>query len=188
MFLIYNTIIIITIFIMIKEDVVVRFAPSPTGYLHIGSVRTAIVNYIFCKSMGPNSKFFLRIEDTYKTRSDENLVNIIYQNLKWLNIEYDGSPIVQSHNVERHIQVANELLDTGNAYYCFCSSEQIESYKNLCKQKYSCDCQHLTFDEIQIIKKTKCPTVRIKVNTLDNQQHITVDDLIKNKLKLILMN
>ena len=99
---------------------ITRFAPSPTGNLHIGSARTALINYIF-KSQQPNSKLYLRIEDTDKKRSTEEFKNNIISGLKWLGIHWDGEPQIQSQNIKRHLAIANNLLTNKNAYKCICT-------------------------------------------------------------------
>ena len=103
---------------------ITRFAPSPTGNLHIGSARTALINYI-CKSKNNNSKLYLRIEDTDKDRSKEEFKNNILSGLKWLGIDWDIEPQIQSHNINRHLEIANKLLDNGNAFKCVCSEEEL---------------------------------------------------------------
>jgi glutamyl-tRNA synthetase len=87
---------------------IVRFAPSPTGYLHVGGARTAIINYAFAKATG--GKFLLRIEDTDKERSTDEYINTIYDSLKWLNLAHDEEPVIQSHRCGRHVEVAKDLL------------------------------------------------------------------------------
>ena len=113
--------------------VATRFAPSPTGPLHIGGVRTALFNWLFSKNQG--GKFYLRIEDTDKERSKEEYKNQIIQSLKWIGIEHDGEEYIQSKKINDHIDVANELLKNGNAYKCYCSNEEIEEQKKRSRQK-----------------------------------------------------
>ena len=115
------------------SKVATRFAPSPTGALHIGGVRTALFNWLFSKNQ--KGTFHLRIEDTDKERSkDEHKIQII-KSLKWLGIEHDGEEYIQSAKINDHINVANELLKNGNAYKCYCSTEEIEEQKKRAKQK-----------------------------------------------------
>ena len=115
------------------SKVATRFAPSPTGPLHIGGVRTALFNWLYSKNQ--KGTFHLRIEDTDKERSkDEHKIQII-KSLKWLGIEHDGEEYVQSTKINDHINVANELLKNGNAYKCYCSSEEIEEQKKRARQK-----------------------------------------------------
>ena len=115
------------------SKVATRFAPSPTGALHIGGVRTALFNWLYSKNQ--KGTFHLRIEDTDKERSkDEHKIQII-KSLKWIGVEHDGKECIQSTKVDDHINVANELLKSGNAYKCYCSTEEIEEQKKRAKQK-----------------------------------------------------
>ncbi len=115
------------------SKVATRFAPSPTGALHIGGVRTALFNWLFSKNQ--KGTFHLRIEDTDKDRSkDEHKIQII-KSLKWLGIEHDGKEYIQSSKINDHIKVANELLKNGNAYKCYCTTEEIEEQKKRARQK-----------------------------------------------------
>ena len=115
------------------SKVATRFAPSPTGALHIGGVRTALFNWLFSKNQ--KGTFHLRIEDTDKERSkDEHKIQII-KSLKWLGIEHDGEEYIQSSKLNDHVKVANELLKNGNAYKCYCSTEEIEEQKKRARQK-----------------------------------------------------
>ena len=115
------------------SKVATRFAPSPTGALHIGGVRTALFNWLYSKKQ--KGSFYLRIEDTDKERSkDEHKIQII-KSLKWIGIEHDGDEYIQSTKIDDHIKVAKELLKSGNAYKCYCSSKEIEEQKKRAKQK-----------------------------------------------------
>ena len=115
------------------SKVATRFAPSPTGALHIGGVRTALFNWLFSKNQ--KGTFHLRIEDTDKERSkDEHKIQII-KSLNWLGIKHDGEEYIQSTKINDHINIANELLKNGNAYKCYCSSEEIEEQKKRARQK-----------------------------------------------------
>ncbi|MDC1138557.1 glutamate--tRNA ligase [Candidatus Pelagibacter sp.] len=115
------------------SKVATRFAPSPTGALHIGGIRTALFNWLYSKNQ--KGTFHLRIEDTDKERSkDEHKFQII-KSLKWIGIDYDGDEYIQSTKIDDHIKVANELLKNGNAYKCYCSIEEIEDQKKKAKQK-----------------------------------------------------
>ena len=109
-----------------------RFAPSPTGPLHIGGIRTALFNWLLAKKN--NGKYFLRIEDTDKERSKDEFKEQIISSLAWLGIKHDGKEYIQSKNVEKHISVANELIKKGFAYYCYCSEQDIENQKELAKK------------------------------------------------------
>ena len=113
--------------------VATRFAPSPTGALHIGGVRTALFNWLYSKNK--NGSFHLRIEDTDKERSKDEHKTQIIKSLKWIGIEHDGDEYIQSTKIDDHINIANELLKSGNAYKCYCSSEEIEEQKKRARQK-----------------------------------------------------
>ena len=113
--------------------VATRFAPSPTGPLHIGGVRTALFNWLFSKNN--NGKFYLRIEDTDKERSKNEYKNQIIQSLKWIGIEYDEKEYIQSQKIDKHTKVASELLKKGFAYKCYCSEEEIKEQKEKAKKK-----------------------------------------------------
>jgi len=114
-------------------NVATRFAPSPTGALHIGGVRTALFCWLYSKNK--KGTFHLRIEDTDKERSKDEHKNQIIKSLKWIGIEHDGEIYIQSTKINDHISVANELLKNGHAYKCYCSSEEIEEQKKRAKQK-----------------------------------------------------
>ena len=104
-----------------------RFAPSPTGYLHIGGARTALFAWLWAKKN--DSKFVLRIEDTDKERSTQDSVEAILQGIDWLGLSYDEGPIYQSDRFERYKEVISQLLDNGKAYYCECTKERLEEMR-----------------------------------------------------------
>jgi glutamyl-tRNA synthetase len=105
----------------------VRFAPSPTGFLHIGSARTALFNYLFAKHCG--GKYLLRIEDTDRERSTPEAVAAIFSSLKWLGIKADEEPIFQFSRFQRHAEVAKQLLNEGKAYHCYCSPDELQAMR-----------------------------------------------------------
>ncbi len=115
------------------KKVATRFAPSPTGPLHIGGVRTALFNWLYSKNQ--KGDFYLRVEDTDKERSKSKYKDQIIKSLKWIGINYDGEEYIQSKKIEDHIKVANELLRKGHAYKCYCSNEEIEEQKKRARQK-----------------------------------------------------
>ena len=144
------------------KKVATRFAPSPTGALHIGGVRTALFNWLYSKNQKGN--FYLRIEDTDKERSKEKYKDQIIQSLKWLGINHDGEEYIQSKKINDHIKVANELLKNGYAYRCYCSNEEIEEQKKRAKQKkipYVYDRKWRNKDEKEAPKDIK-PVLRFK--------------------------
>ena len=115
------------------KKVATRFAPSPTGPLHIGGVRTALFNWLYSKNK--KGSFYLRIEDTDKERSKEEYKEQIIKSLKWIGFENDESEYIQSKKINDHIKIANELVKNGHAYKCYCSNEEIEEQKLRAKQK-----------------------------------------------------
>ena len=144
------------------SNVATRFAPSPTGALHIGGIRTALFCWLYSKNK--KGTFHLRIEDTDKERSkDEHKIQII-KSLKWIGIEHDGEEYIQSTKINEHVNIANELLKNGHAYKCFCSTEEIEEQKKRSKQKklpytYNRKCRKL--NESDVPKNIK-PVIRFK--------------------------
>jgi len=113
--------------------VATRFAPSPTGPLHIGGIRTALFNWLFSKNN--KGKFYLRIEDTDKERSKDLYKKQIVESLTWIGINYDDKEYIQSKNINEHKKIAHELLKRGFAYKCYCSEEEIKEQKERAKKK-----------------------------------------------------
>ncbi|MCT7375138.1 glutamate--tRNA ligase [Chelativorans salis] len=109
------------------KPVITRFAPSPTGFLHIGGARTALFNWLYARHTG--GKMLLRIEDTDRQRSTEEATAAILDGLKWLGLEWDGEPISQFARADRHRQVAEELVTKGEAYHCYATAEEIEAMR-----------------------------------------------------------
>lgn len=109
------------------KKVITRFAPSPTGFLHIGGARTALFNWLFAKHHG--GEFHLRIEDTDRKRLTDGAVEAIHDGMTWLGLTHDGDVISQYNQRDRHIQVANELLAQGKAYHCYCSPEELKEMR-----------------------------------------------------------
>lgn len=105
------------------SEVRVRFAPSPTGSLHIGGARTALFNWLFARHNG--GKFILRVDDTDLQRSTEESMKGILEGLKWLGIDWDEGPIYQSQRLEEYRKFANKLLKEGKAYYCFLHKRRV---------------------------------------------------------------
>ena len=105
------------------KSTITRFAPSPTGYLHIGSARTALFCWAFARHTG--GQFLLRVEDTDRERSTDDAVQAIFDGLKWLGLDWDGEPVMQFSRAARHAEVAQQLLERGQAYYCYCSQEEL---------------------------------------------------------------
>src|ERR1700691_5874330 len=107
--------------------VVTRFAPSPTGFLHIGGARTALFNWLF--SRHHNGKFLLRIEDTDRERSTQAATDAIVDGLKWLGLQWDGEVVHQFAGVKRHAEVALQLLEQGKAYRCYTTAEELAALR-----------------------------------------------------------
>lgn len=110
-----------------SPKVVTRFAPSPTGYLHIGGARTALFNWLYARHHG--GRTLLRIEDTDRKRSTQEAIDAIIEGLDWLGLDYDAPPIFQSDRAERHAEVAWTLLNAGHAYKCFATPEELEAMR-----------------------------------------------------------
>ncbi len=110
------------------SKIVTRFAPSPTGFLHIGSARTALFNYLFAKHHG--GKFLLRIEDTDRARSTQEATDALLSGLRWLGLEWDEEPVFQFSRSNIHAKAAKELVEKGGAYYCFMTQAEIEVERN----------------------------------------------------------
>ncbi|MEO0945191.1 MAG: glutamate--tRNA ligase, partial [Pseudomonadota bacterium] len=108
-------------------SVVTRFAPSPTGFLHIGGARTALFNWLYARANG--GKFLLRIEDTDRARSTPEATEAIFAGLRWLGLEWDGEPLSQFERADRHAEVAREMLASGKAFKCFSTQEEIEAFR-----------------------------------------------------------
>ncbi len=163
------------------SKVATRFAPSPTGPLHIGGVRTALFNWLYSKNQ--KGSFFLRIEDTDKERSKNEYKNQIIKSLKWIGVEHDGHEYIQSSKINDHINVAKELLKNGFAYKCYCSHEEIEEQKKRAKQKklpyiYNRKCREL--NESDIPKGTD-PVIRFKSKSEGNS---TLKDLVQGNIEI----
>ena len=163
------------------KKVATRFAPSPTGPLHIGGVRTALFNWLYSKNH--NGKFFLRIEDTDKERSKEEFKLQILNSLKWIGINHDGEEYIQSKNIESHIKVVNTLLETGNAYKCYCSSDEIEEQKLRAKQKkipYIYNRKWRNKSEIEAPQDVK-PVIRFKSKIEGSTK---INDLVQGDIEI----
>jgi len=113
------------------QKIITRFPPSPTGYLHVGGARTAIFNWLYARHM--NGKFVLRIEDTDIKRSTQASVDAIFEALQWLGIDWDEGPYFQTQRFEIYREYIQKLLDSGHAYYCTCSPEQIDAMRQTAK-------------------------------------------------------
>ena len=129
-----------------------RFAPSPTGYLHVGGARTALFNWLYARHYG--GQFLLRIEDTDKVRSTEESTRAIFEGFKWLGLDWDEAVVHQGANLERHQMDVKRLLDTNRAYRCFCTTEELEEQRAAAKArgdafKYDRRCDRLPREEVE---------------------------------------
>lgn len=170
----------------------VRFAPSPTGYIHVGNARTAVFNWFFARKN--NGVFVLRIEDTDVERSARELEDLLIKDLRWLGIDWDEGPDVggdygpyrQSERIEIYKKHAYELLEKGHAYFCFCSAEELERERERILSeggipKYSGKCRNLKIEEsMERVKKGEKAAIRFKV---PKDEEIKFYDLIRGELK-----
>jgi len=162
--------------------VATRFAPSPTGPLHIGGVRTALFNWLFSKNN--KGKFYLRIEDTDKERSKEEYKKQIIDSLNWIGINHDDKEYIQSKNINKHKEIAEELLKNGFAYKCYCSEEEIKEQKEKCKKQgiaYVYNRKWRNPKDLEIPKKVK-PVVRFKSKISGNS---IVKDLVQGEINIV---
>ncbi len=169
-----------------------RFAPSPTGWLHLGNARTAIFNYLFARHNGGD--LVLRIEDTDRERSKKEFEEAIIEDLKWLGIEWDEGPDVggphgpyrQSERFDIYKKYVDILLEKGYAYRCFCTPEELEAEREKAKKegrpyRYSGKCRHLTPEQVEeYLKEGKPYVVRFRV---PDGRDIVFEDLIKGEVK-----
>ncbi len=149
------------------EEIRTRFPPSPTGYLHIGGARTAIFNWLFAQKTG--GKLILRIEDTDAERSSEESIQGIIESLKWLGITWDEGPYFQSEFIKDHVAAAQKLLESGHAYKCFCTKEDLDRKREEARKKktalqYDGTCRNLTPEEIRKKEAAGMPyIIRLRV-------------------------
>lgn len=175
------------------NEVRVRFAPSPTGYLHVGGLRTALYNYLFARRN--NGKFILRIEDTDRNRYVEGAVENLIASLKWCGLDYDEGPdkagdfgpYMQSQRLELYKKYALDLIEKGHAYYCFCTPERLQTLKEeqaaqkLPQAKYDKHCLSLSKSEVDEKLASGIAHV-IRLNVIPNQK-IVFNDIIRNRVE-----
>ncbi|MCX4192187.1 glutamate--tRNA ligase [Methylophaga sp. OBS1] len=140
-----------------------RFAPSPTGYLHVGGARTALFSWLYARKHG--GQFILRIEDTDLERSSAESVNAILEGMTWLGLTYDEGPFYQTKRFDRYKEVIEQLMKQGDAYYCYCSKEELDAMReeqraNKQKPRYDGRCRHRTEPrpDVQPVIRFKNPT------------------------------
>jgi glutamyl-tRNA synthetase len=171
------------------DQVVTRFAPSPTGYLHIGGARTALFNWLYARGRG--GKFLLRIEDTDRARSTPEATEAILKGLAWLGLDHDGEVISQFERADRHAEVAHELLAKGKAYKCFSTQEEIEAFREAARAEGKStlfqspwrDADPSTYPDAPYVIRLKTPTDGATVITDEVQGTVTIrndqlDDMI----------
>jgi glutamyl-tRNA synthetase len=167
---------------MADSPVIVRFAPSPTGMIHIGTARTGLFNYYFAKHHG--GKVLLRIEDTDYERSTQEATDSLLRGLDWLGFKHDGDVVYQSKNIERHAQIAQELLKQGKAYYCYCTPDELEAMREEAMREgrpVSYDRRWRDRDPSEAPQGIK-PTIRIKAPL--NEGQITIHDQAQGEVSV----
>ncbi len=165
------------------KEVRVRIAPSPTGFFHVGSARTALYNWLFARHHG--GKFILRVEDTDVVRSSEKMISVILDGLKWLGIDWDEGPFFQSERISIYEKYVQSLLDTGKAYHCYCNPEDLErekqaAYKRKEDWQYDRRCLHLSPAERADKEKQKIPRV---VRFLVPDEPVSFNDIVHHEIK-----
>ena len=155
-----------------------RFAPSPTGYLHVGGARTALFSWLYARKHG--GQFILRVEDTDLERSTEASVNAILEGMTWLGLEYDEGPFYQTHRFERYKEAIAQLFSQGDAYYCYCSKDELDEMReqqraNKQKPRYDGRCRH-----IKIPREGVQPVIRFK-NPLEGS--VIVKDVVRGNVE-----
>ena len=153
-----------------------RFAPSPTGYLHVGGARTALFSWLYARKHG--GRFILRIEDTDLERSSQESVNAILEGMTWLGLEYDEGPFYQTHRFDRYKVVIQQLIEQGDAYYCYCSREELDALREQQmadkeKPRYNGKCRHgVENPQGERVVRFKNP----------EQGEVVIDDLVKGRI------
>jgi len=174
------------------KKVRVRFAPSPTGYLHVGGARSALFNFLFARRMGGD--FLLRIEDTDRTRFVEDALTEIYDSLKWLGLDWDEGPVVgggygpyvQSERLDIYGRMAEQLINSGHAYRCFCTPERLAEVRTAQEKSggatgYDRRCRNLSVDEINKNLKDGVPyVIRLKI---PEGRTVAFDDMIRGRIE-----
>ncbi len=172
------------VFSFMSQPVVTRFAPSPTGYLHIGGARTALFNWLLARQTG--GKMLLRIEDTDRERSTEPAIAAIIDGMKWLGLDWDGEVIYQFARAARHAEVAEEMLAKGAAYKCYASAQELEEMRDLARKegrppRYDGRWRDLggTEQEAAAIAEGRKPVVRLKA---PRDGETVVEDKVQGKV------
>lgn len=165
------------------SSVITRFAPSPTGFLHIGGGRTALFNWLYAKHTG--GKCLLRIEDTDKERSTKVAVDALLDALKWMELDFEGEVVYQAQRAERHAEVAKKLVEMGKAYYCYCTPEELDEMRERQREegkpiKYDGRWRDRSPNEAP---QGVDPVVRIKAPSNDEGEMV-IDDMVQGTVKV----
>jgi glutamyl-tRNA synthetase len=160
----------------------VRFAPSPTGYLHVGGARTALFNWFFAKHTG--GTFILRIEDTDKERSTDSHTQVILDGLRWLGVTWDEGPVFQGAEGDRHRADVAKLVAAGKAYPCFCTKEELDAQRAVAEKaksgfKYDRRCRKLSPAEVEAKKKSGLP---YSIRLMMPQEELAWDDAVHSRI------
>ncbi|MGD8887447.1 MAG: glutamate--tRNA ligase [Desulfobacterales bacterium] len=158
------------------EQIITRFPPSPTGYLHLGNARTAVFNWLYARHM--HGKFVLRIEDTDQKRSTQEAIDAIFEALEWLGIDWDEGPYYQTQRLDVYHEYSQKLIDSGHAYYCTCTPEEVEDMRQKAmatgdKPRYDGTCRE------KGLSKTKNSVIRLKAPYTGTT---VVEDVIKGNI------
>jgi len=166
-----------------SDNVRVRIAPSPTGFFHVGSARTALYNWLFARHHG--GKFILRVEDTDVVRSSEKMISVILDGLKWLGIDWDEGPFFQSKRVQIYGKYVKSLLEAGKAYYCYCSPEDLEREKQAAykrKEDWQYDRRCLRLSPSERARKEKEGRTKV-VRFLVPDEPVSYYDIVHHEIK-----
>jgi glutamyl-tRNA synthetase len=170
--------------LVVSAPVVTRFAPSPTGYLHIGGARTALFNWLLARQTG--GKMLLRIEDTDRERSTDAAIGAILDGMKWLGLEWDGEVIYQFSRAGRHAEVAAQMLEKGAAYNCYASAQELDEMRELARKegrppRYDGRWRDLggSLQEAQAVAEGRKPVVRLKA---PREGETTIEDKVQGRV------
>ncbi|MFH1686097.1 MAG: glutamate--tRNA ligase [bacterium] len=174
---------------MTDSPVRVRIAPSPSGYVHVGTARTAVFNYLFARHYG--GRFLVRIEDTDKERSDPKFIEAILDAFRWLGLSWDDEIIYQSQRVDKHREYSARILEGGAGYCCFCTSEQLQEDREQAKaakgpMRYNRRCLDLSPQEVQQKLRSGLPyTIRLRIPDGETRYHDMVSgELIRQNAEI----
>jgi len=157
------------------SEVVTRFAPSPTGLMHLGNVRTALLNWLYARKLG--GRFLLRFEDTDASRSEAEFVEALKEDLLWLGLDWDGDALFQSKHAQQHQKALDELAEKGLAYRCFCTETQLNLDRKLATSRglpprYSARCRHLSAEESLSRAQSDSFVWRLAIHADEGEVHV----------------